>query len=127
MAAELNCPTIEDCDSTSNKTTKHKRGGTMGYGNVSRKAQKGFYLSAVGRSMVAMLQITEGETESGIVEQAVRKFFIARKAEWDASGMTFVDILENHNYVIPRWMRPVDKRLKMIEQSDRQKEKGPEK
>ena len=97
----------------------------MGYGNVSRKSQKGFYLSSVARDMVNMMQIVEGETESGIVEQAVRRFFMARKGEWDASGLKFTRILDNHNYTIPRWMRPRDQRLKAFEQLDKEAKKKP--
>lgn len=77
----------------------------MGYGNRSGKAQKGIYLSAVGRDMVNQLSIITGKTDSNVCEDAIRDYWCKVKAQMAEANVSWERMLEAHKYVIPKWQR----------------------
>ena len=88
--------------------TRRKRGRPrkdMPYGNVSGKKQKGVYLSRVTCDMLAQLSIVTGKTESAIQEDAVREYFMRIKSEYEKANISWKQILESCNYVLPKWQR----------------------
>ena len=113
--------TLEHCDSISPKTPARKRGrwgDAMPYGNVGRKAQKGFYLSEMGRDMVQMLQIWKnGATESQIVDDAIRAMWLQVKGELERANIDIYSILEFHHYIIPKWLKGQDRRVEAIKRT----------
>lgn len=75
----------------------------MPYGNVSRKRQKGIYLSMVACDMVEQLSIVGGKTESNVHEEAIRLLYMQERRKYEDAKISWNNILEQSGYVTPGW------------------------
>lgn len=108
-APDVELSILQQSSNTELQSISRKKPGRkahpMGYGNVSGKGQKGIYLSKLGREMLTQLSIVQGQTESSVIEAALREYFMRIKAQYAAGNLNWEKILSEHAYIVPKWQR----------------------